>query len=88
MLEFKEFVQSETEFREVMGQPGPRAIRKTLNKLDRHCEAYIERSPFLLIASSDDKGNFDVSPKGDPPGFVKILDDQTLAIPERLGNRR
>ncbi|MEL6258562.1 MAG: MSMEG_1061 family FMN-dependent PPOX-type flavoprotein, partial [Pseudomonadota bacterium] len=52
-----------------------------------HCGAFINRSPFVLMASFDADGRVDVSPKGDPAGFVKILDDKTLAIPDRPGNR-
>ncbi|MGB7304961.1 MAG: MSMEG_1061 family FMN-dependent PPOX-type flavoprotein [Burkholderiaceae bacterium] len=59
-----------------------------LTGLDRHCRASIAGCPFLLVASSNINGQFDLSPKGDPPGFVQILDDQTLLIPERPGNRR
>ena len=61
---------------------------KTITILDKHCRKFIEHSPFLTIASTNAKGEADVSPKGDPAGFVKVLDDRTLAIPERLGNKR
>ena len=88
MYEFKDIVKTEAQFRAVMGNPGPKVIAKTLDRLDEHCWTFIGRSPFLLIASSDGEGHFDVSPKGDLPGFVKILDDHTLVVPERLGNRR
>jgi hypothetical protein len=56
--------------------------------LDDHCRAFIAKSPFVLLASSDQMGNIDVSPKGDPAGFVKVLDDKTLVLPDRPGNRR
>ena len=56
--------------------------------LDRHCRAFIARSPFVLIASANARGLMDISPKGDAPGFVHVLDDKTLAIPDRPGNRR
>ena len=49
---------------------------------------FIAKSPFCIIASSDPQGTIDVSPKGDPPGFVRVLDDKRLAIPDRPGNRR
>ena len=62
--------------------------RKVMGWLDEHCRRFIELSPFVVIASHDEQGNLDVSPKGDPPGFVRILDDRTLAVPERKGNRR
>ena len=61
---------------------------KTIDHLDDHCRAFIARSPFVLIASSDGAGHFDISPKGDPAGFVRVLDDHTLAIPDRPGNHR
>jgi len=56
--------------------------------MDRHCRAFIARSPFVLIASANARGQMDVSPKGDAPGFVAVLDDRTLAVPDRPGNRR
>jgi PPOX class probable FMN-dependent enzyme len=86
--ECKEIVKTEERFREVMGHPAERVVAKVISALDEHCRAFIARSPFVLIASSDASGNVDVSPKGDPPGFVQVLDDETLAIPDRLGNRR
>ncbi|TGG95434.1 pyridoxamine 5'-phosphate oxidase family protein [Natronospirillum operosum] len=64
------------------------AIRKVLRSMDEHSRRFIEKSPFLLIGSQDASGNGDVSPKGDFPGFVKILDSKTLAIPDRPGNNR
>ena len=81
-------IRSETELRSILGYPAELVVDKTLDHLDRHCRAFIENSPFLTIASSDGRGRFDVSPKGDPPGFVKILDDRTIAIPDRPGNKR
>jgi PPOX class probable FMN-dependent enzyme len=64
------------------------AVAKTRDRLDRHSRAFIERSPFLCIATADGEGNADVSPRGDPKGFVQILDDRTLLIPDRPGNNR
>ena len=88
MYRFRDTVKNEQAFRAVMGEPSSRVIAKALTRLDEHCRAFISRCPFVLVASSDGQGHFDVSPKGDPPGFVEILDDETLVIPERLGNRR
>lgn len=85
---FTEVVTSETQFRAITGNPTERALKKQLTALDRHCRAFIENCPFLLISSCNARGNMDVSPKGDPPGFVHVLDDETLAIPDRPGNRR
>src|SRR5207248_8769326 len=74
--------------RELYGPPSDRAVKKQLSRFDEHCRAFIARSPFLVIASSDPSGRCDASPKGDAPGFVKVLDDATLLIPDRLGNNR
>ncbi len=64
------------------------AVHKVQGGLDAHAEAFIRRSPFLCIGTQDRDGRADVSPRGDPAGFVKILDRQTLAIPDRPGNNR
>jgi len=85
---FSEIVATESQFRAVIGHPSHRVLRKHLAALDDHCRAFIAKCPFLLLASADGEGNMDVSPKGDPAGFVRILDDTTLAIPERPGNRQ
>jgi hypothetical protein len=85
---FTEIVTTEAQLREVLGVPTERVVRKQISFLDAHCRAFIAKSPFLLLASYDADGNVDVSPKGDPAGFVRVLDETTLAIPDRLGNRR
>lgn len=87
-LEFEKVITSEEELREIMGHPNEIVTRKTINYIDQHCKSFIEKSPFITIATSDLHGNFDVSPKGDPAGFVKILSDKLLAIPDRPGNRK
>jgi predicted pyridoxine 5'-phosphate oxidase superfamily flavin-nucleotide-binding protein len=61
---------------------------KIIDHIDKHCQVWIERSPFLVMTTSDADGRLDCSPKADPAGFVKVLDDKTLAIPDRPGNRR
>lgn len=81
-------VTREEEVRAILGRPVQRVIDKVIPYLDDHCRAFIAKSPFLLIASADAHGRLDVSPKGDPAGFVQVLDDQTLVIPDRPGNRR
>lgn len=85
---FSETVTTESQFRAVIGHPNHRVQGKHIAALDGHCRAFIAKCPFVLIASADAAGNMDVSPKGDPPGFVRVLDDTTLAIPERPGNRQ
>lgn len=85
---FDETITSEAELRDVLGTPSARARDKVIDHIDEHCAALIASSPFLVIASADAQGNIDVSPKGDPAGFVKVLDENTLVIPDRLGNKR
>ncbi|MFG2184361.1 pyridoxamine 5'-phosphate oxidase family protein [Nocardia iowensis] len=76
------------ELRRLLGEVPPRAVSKervTLHPRDRE---WIAATPFLVMSTSDAEGNCDASPKGDPAGFVRVLDDRTIAIPERPGNRR
>ena len=87
-MEFKDVVTDPAEFRTLMGEPPPPCVAKTIAIADRHCRAFIARSPFVLVASANARGAMDISPKGDAPGFVRVLDDKTLAIPDRPGNRR
>lgn len=87
-MQFSEVIISEEQLRAVIGPAIQRSVQKEITHLDVHCRALIAKSPFVLIASSDASGRMDVSPKGDPAGFVQVLDDQTLAIPDRPGNRR
>ena len=81
-------VEDLEELREHYGRPSDRSLKKQLSRFDKHCRAFIARSPFVVIASSDLSGRCDASPKGDAPGFVQVLDDETLMIPDRLGNNR
>jgi uncharacterized protein len=83
-----EEIGSEGELRELLGAPMPRAVTKDRARLHARDRDWLAASPFCLIATAGADGSCDVSPKGDPPGFVLVLDDQTLAIPERPGNRR
>jgi hypothetical protein len=85
---FTDIVTTEAQLRAHIGHPSHRVVAKHVTALDVHSRAFIGRSPLVLIASADAAGAIDVSPKGDPPGFVQVLDDQTLAIPERPGNRK
>jgi len=81
-------IENVEHLRESYGAPSERALKKQLNRLDKHCRDFIARSPFLVIASADPSGRCDASPKGDAPGFVQVIDDTTLLIPDRLGNNR
>jgi hypothetical protein len=81
-------VSSEAELRELVGEPGERSVTKERRSLHAHDRAWLAESPFCLIATAGADGSCDVSPKGDPPGFTLVLDDTTLAIPDRPGNRR
>lgn len=85
---FNEVLSSEAEIDSIIGRPNSRVLAKVTNRLDDLCREFIGASPFLVVSSSDSQGRMDCSPKGDPAGFVQVLDDWTLAIPERPGNRR
>ena len=87
-MAFSDVVASASGVREAIGTPIERVVAKTRGSLDGQCRAFIAASPFVLVASADDSGNLDISPKGDPAGFAKVLDETTLAIPDRPGNRR
>jgi PPOX class probable FMN-dependent enzyme len=87
-IPFRDVVTSEDELRAIVGRPSELAIRKEISYLDAHCRAFIARSPFVLIATAGGTGRGDVSPKGDPPGFVQVLDEHRLVIPDRPGNKR
>jgi uncharacterized protein len=88
MSTFKQVIQTEAELREILGFAGKAAQNKVLSEIDEICRAFIEKSPFLLLGTTDANGNMDVSPKGDPSGFVQLMDSKTLLIPDRPGNRR
>jgi PPOX class probable FMN-dependent enzyme len=81
-------ITDESQLRDVFGWPSERAVNKQIDHLDQHCRAIIAQSPFLLLGTADPTGRCDVSPKGDYPGFVRVLDDKTLAIPDLPGNNR
>jgi len=81
-------VVDEEELRQLLGEPSAGALRKERDRLHELDVQWLAASPFCLVATSDAAGSCDVSPKGDPPGFVHVLDDRTIAIPERPGNRR
>jgi uncharacterized protein len=80
-------IDSEAALRALVGEPLPLVAAKVATRILRSTRAFIERSPLVLLATSDAQGACDVSPRGDPAGFVRIIDDRTLLIPERPGNK-
>ncbi|TCP57573.1 hypothetical protein EV586_10214 [Tumebacillus sp. BK434] len=87
-MNFPNILTDEAELRELLGQPSPLVQNKSISQLDAHCRDFLAKSPFALIATSDVEGHCDVSPRGDQPGFVAVLDEHRLLIPERPGNKR
>jgi hypothetical protein len=83
-----DIIDDVADIREIYGTPKGLAVKKQLPRLEKHSRAFIALSPFIVIASADPSGRCDASPKGDAPGFVKVIDDETLLIPDRLGNNR
>ena len=82
-----EIIADEAALTELLGEPHPITRGKITSRLNALTRQWIERSPFVCLATADDGGNCDVSPRGDPAGFVRILDDTTLLLPERPGNK-
>jgi PPOX class probable FMN-dependent enzyme len=85
---FQNLIESEEALRDILGTPSEAVIKKSQPFINKHIRTFIQRSPFLLIGTSNASGAHDVSPRGDKPGFVKLLDDRTIMIPDRPGNRR
>ncbi|MEV1328248.1 pyridoxamine 5'-phosphate oxidase family protein [Micromonospora costi] len=81
-------ITSHDELRELLGTPNARAANKERTRLHERDREWLAASPFCLVATAGADGSCDVSPKGDPPGFTLVLDDRTIAVPERPGNRR
>ena len=81
-------IETAEQLRSSYGEPSERAARKSLDHLDRHCRRFIALSPFVVLASAGADGRVDCSPRGDPAGFVAVLDDRTVLLPDRLGNNR
>ena len=80
----KQVVTSVDELATVLGEQFDSQVDKVIDHVDEHCRVWIERSPFVVLSTSSAAGAMDVSPKGDPPGFVRVLDPKTLAVPDRL----
>jgi len=85
---FKQQITTEQELRDLVGYPGELVKRKAIHSIDQHCRHFISQSPMVFIATADISGTCDVSPRGDKAGFVHVIDDNHLIIPERPGNRR
>lgn len=88
LADFREVLSDLSSIRQILGEPGPLSLKKERTQLDEHMRKFIAHSPFLVMSTCDADGNCDASPRGDAPGFVRILDDVTLAVPDRLGNKR
>ncbi len=80
-------IATEEALRALIGEPVPLVCAKVTDRLNPLTRRFVELAPFVCLATSDGRGGCDVSPRGDPPGFVRILDDETLLVPERPGNR-
>ena len=83
---FANVIDSEAELRDVYRTPAESTKMKVLGALDQHARTFIDASPFILVGTASPDGTADVSPKGGPPGFVVVLDDQRIAIPDLSGN--
>jgi uncharacterized protein len=81
-------IDSPQALRDLYGTVSPLAARKVLPSLDEHCCAFIRLSPLVVLATADSAGGMDASPRGDAPGFVLIVDDKRLLLPDRPGNNR
>lgn len=86
--QFTDFVTSEKQLETITGTPLPQIIAKELPGLDKMCRDFIDKSTFCLIASANPDGHLDISPRGDPEGFVRVISDSLIAIPDRPGNKR
>lgn len=85
---FSDPVTTEAQLRDILGTPSPIARDKVINHIDPYCAEFIAHAPFVVLSTRGPEGEMDLSPRGDPAGFVKIIDERTLAVPDRLGNRR
>ncbi|MBM6619574.1 pyridoxamine 5'-phosphate oxidase family protein [Bacillus suaedaesalsae] len=83
-----DIISTKDELRTLLGEPSQRAEAKVIHKLDDHCRTILAHSPFLVLSTSNEDGTCDASPRGDAPGFVYVIDDHHIVIPERPGNKR
>ncbi|MFL5954348.1 MAG: pyridoxamine 5'-phosphate oxidase family protein [Gaiellaceae bacterium] len=80
-------ITNEAELREIVGVPQKLVVDKIADRLNSLTRQFIERSPFVCVGTARPDGGLDISPRGDPVGFVRILDERTLLIPDRPGNK-
>jgi uncharacterized protein len=85
---FEEVITTRERLREIIEPPTHKVRAKVIDHIDDICRRFIAASPFLVVATRGADGRLDLSPKGDPAGFVAVLDDRTLAVPDRHGNNR
>ena len=85
---FDTAIRDDSELRALYEMPSWMVSQKEIDHLDEHCRRYLALCRFALIASADADGRADVTPRGGPPGFITVLDDHTLAIPDATGNKR
>jgi uncharacterized protein len=88
VIENMTYLTDASELRPLYHNPSPMVLEKQIDWIDPHCRKFIALSPLVVIGSLHRKRGTDVSPRGDPPGFVKVLDEHHLAIPDRPGNNR
>ncbi len=81
-------VRSTEALRERYAEPRPRSVQKQLDRLDAHCRRFVELSPFCVLATCGPDGLPDATPRGGEPGFVHVLDEHTILLPDRPGNNR
>lgn len=81
-------ISTEAGLRNILGRAEGLAVQKSRPGLDMHSRRFISMSPFLVLSTANARGKADVSPRGDPPGFVHVIDDRTFLIPDRPGNNR
>ena len=87
-MPFDSAITSVEELRRIYRPPAGPALRKQIDHIDEHCAAFIAHSPFVIVSTTDAEGRCDVSPKGGPPGFVAVLDEHRVALPDFSGNNR
>ena len=85
---FSEQIHSAEELASIIGTPSEFSLKKELKALDEHMRRFIAHSPFVIVSTHSADGRCDASPRGDAPGFIHVIDDRTLLIPDRFGNKR